>query len=64
MNELQEIAERVRIGKEALRVLKSARNQVADEHRRNAIDAKLRKTEKILNLCVARIAKLKKTTRL
>lgn len=58
MNELQEIAERVRAGKETLSFLRAARSMIPDKERRDAIDKKIRKAEDALNRCSARIAKL------
>jgi len=62
-NKLKQISEHLSAGKEALELLKRARDLLQEGENQAAIDKKIRATEKTLIQCSLRLAKLTKTRR-
>jgi hypothetical protein len=58
MDELQKIAERIRVSEDALRVLRTARNLLSEGEGRDAIDKKICTSEDTISQCSVRLAKL------
>jgi hypothetical protein len=58
MDQLQKIAERIRVSEDALRVLRAARNLLSEGEGRDAIDIKIRTSEDTISQCSVRLAKL------
>jgi hypothetical protein len=58
MNELQKIAERIRVSEDALRVLRTARDLIPEGEGRDAIDKTIRTSEDTLGQCRIRLIKL------
>jgi hypothetical protein len=58
MRKIEEIAEQVRLTKEVVSVLRTARSLVLDKEKRQVIDEKIYEAEISLNPCSIKIAKL------
>lgn len=58
VDELEEIAVRLRLTKEAVSVLRSARSLFSYKERKATIDNNILKAQATLNSCSARVAKL------